>query len=143
MVFTQILEKTLAFEGGWSNHPNDKGGATQYGVTQSTLDAYLAQEHQSGFNTDENFPQHVSELTEEDAAHIYKEIFFNKPQIALTSHQIDFFLPVLPNEKVIVISEKIYFRFNKLKCAVKMMNTKNELVCRGEISGMIIPNNNE
>lgn len=83
MVFTQILEKTLAFEGGWSNHPHDKGGATQYGVTQSTLDAYLAQEHQSGSNTDENFPQHVSELTEEDAAHIYKEIFFNKPQIAL------------------------------------------------------------
>src|SRR5210317_81502 len=67
----------------------------------------------------------------------------NKPQIALTSHQIDFFLPVLPNEKVIVITEKIYFRFNKLKCAVKMINTKNELVCRGEISGMIIPNNNE
>ena len=36
-----------------------------------------------------------------------------KPQIALTSHQIDFFLPVLPNEKVTVISEKEYFRFNK------------------------------
>ena len=67
----------------------------------------------------------------------------NKPQIALTSHQIDFFLPVLPNEKVTVVSEKIFFRFNKLKCAVKMMNTKKELVCRGEISGMIIPNNNE
>lgn len=61
-----------------------------------------------------------------------------KPQIALTSNQIDFYLPVLPNEKVTVISEKVYFRFNKLKCKVKMMNIKNELVCRGEISGMII-----
>ena len=61
-----------------------------------------------------------------------------KPQIALTSQQIDFYLPVLPNEKVIVISEKEYFRFNKLKCKVKMMNSKNELVCRGTISGMII-----
>jgi 3-hydroxyacyl-[acyl-carrier-protein] dehydratase len=59
------------------------------------------------------------------------------PQIALTSNQVDFYLPVLPNEKVIVISEKVYFRFNKLKCKVKMMNAKNELVCRGEISGMI------
>ncbi|UAM97754.1 hydroxymyristoyl-ACP dehydratase [Polaribacter litorisediminis] len=62
-----------------------------------------------------------------------------KPQIALTSNEVDFFLPVLPNEKVIVISEKEYFRFNKLKCKVKMMNEKNELVCRGIISGMIKP----
>ena len=61
-----------------------------------------------------------------------------KPQIALTSNHVDFYLPVLPNEKVTVISEKVYFRFNKLKCKVKLMNTKNELVCRGEISGMII-----
>lgn len=61
-----------------------------------------------------------------------------KPQIALTSNQIDFYLPVLPNEKVTVISEKEYFRFNKLKCNVKMMNSNNELVCRGTIAGMII-----
>jgi 3-hydroxyacyl-[acyl-carrier-protein] dehydratase len=51
---------------------------------------------------------------------------------------VDFYLPVLPNEKVTVISEKEYFRFNKLKCRVKMINSKNELVCRGTISGMII-----
>lgn len=63
----------------------------------------------------------------------------SKPQIALTSNEVDFFLPVLPNEKVLVISEKVYFRFNKLKCKVKMMNEKNELVCRGIISGMIKP----
>tara|TARA_R110002049_G_scaffold2457_7_gene17987 strand:+ start:6266 stop:6709 length:444 start_codon:yes stop_codon:yes gene_type:complete len=61
-----------------------------------------------------------------------------KTQIALTSNQVDFFLPVLPKEKVTVISEKEYFRFNKLKCKVKMLNSKNELVCRGTISGMII-----
>jgi len=59
------------------------------------------------------------------------------PQIALTSNNIDFFLPVLPGEKVTVISEKDFFRFNKLKCKVKMINSKNELVCRGTISGMI------
>ena len=59
-------------------------------------------------------------------------------QIALTSNKVDFFLPVLPNEKVTVISEKEYFRFNKLKCKVKMINSKKELICRGTISGMII-----
>jgi len=61
-----------------------------------------------------------------------------KPQIALSSNEVNFYVPVLPSEKVTVISEKEYFRFNKLKCKVKMMNSKNELVCRGIISGMII-----
>ena len=61
-----------------------------------------------------------------------------KMQIALTSSQVDFFISVFPNEKVTVISEKKYFRFNKLKCSVQMINEKNELVCRGTISGMIL-----
>lgn len=58
-------------------------------------------------------------------------------QVALTSHQIDFYLPVFPNQKVIVISEKEYFRFNKLKCKVKMVNSNGDLICRGVISGML------
>lgn len=61
----------------------------------------------------------------------------SKPQIALTSHQMDFYLPVLPNEKVIVVSQKDVFRFNKLKCNVKLFNEKHELVARGKISGMM------
>lgn len=61
----------------------------------------------------------------------------NHPKIALTSNEVDFFLPVYPKEKVTVISEKIYFRFNKLKCKVKLLNSNNELVCRGFISGLI------
>ena len=65
------------------------------------------------------------------------------PQIALTSSAVDFFLPVFPGEKVTVISEKEVFRFNKLKCSVKLFNDKNELVCRGRISGMINPNEHE
>tara|TARA_R110002110_G_scaffold85690_3_gene223014 strand:+ start:50 stop:487 length:438 start_codon:yes stop_codon:yes gene_type:complete len=60
-----------------------------------------------------------------------------KPQIALTSHQMDFYLPVLPNEKVTVVSEKEVFRFNKLRCKVELFNAKDELVARGKISGML------
>ena len=66
-----------------------------------------------------------------------------KPQIALTSNKIDFFLPVKPKERVKVVSEKIYFRLNKLKCKVQLFNKKNELVCRGTISGMLKVKNNE
>ena len=58
-------------------------------------------------------------------------------KIALTSSEMDFFKPVFPGEKVIVGSEKEYFRFNKLKCKVDMFNQNGELVCRGKIAGMI------
>jgi 3-hydroxyacyl-[acyl-carrier-protein] dehydratase len=58
--------------------------------------------------------------------------------IGLTSASIDFLKPVFPNEKVTVISQKIYFRFGKLKCKVSMQNDKGEIVCSGEIAGMIV-----
>jgi 3-hydroxyacyl-[acyl-carrier-protein] dehydratase len=58
-------------------------------------------------------------------------------QIAMTSNAIDFYKPVFPSEKVMVQSEKLYFRFNKLKCKVKMYNENSELVCRGTIAGML------
>ncbi|MUH36218.1 beta-hydroxyacyl-ACP dehydratase [Zobellia amurskyensis] len=60
----------------------------------------------------------------------------NGMQIGMSSTQMEFLLPVKPNEKVTVTSEKIYFRFNKLKCSVKMHNSDGKLVCKGEISGM-------
>jgi 3-hydroxyacyl-[acyl-carrier-protein] dehydratase len=64
---------------------------------------------------------------------------FNKNNsIALTSTNMDFLKSVYPSEKVTVISEKIYFRFGKLKCKVIMKNDKQEIVCRGEIAGIII-----
>ena len=59
-------------------------------------------------------------------------------QIGLTSTEIEYLKPVFPGEKVTVISEKIYFRFNKLKCKVKMLNEKSEIVCEGTIAGIIM-----
>ena len=61
-------------------------------------------------------------------------------QMAMTSSEVDFFKAVLPGEKVVVKSEKQYFRFNKLKCTVQMFNQQEELVCRGNIAGMIKTN---
>ncbi len=58
-------------------------------------------------------------------------------QIALSSTKMEFYHPVFPSEKVIVVSEKIYFRFNKLKCSVKMYDEKEKMLCSGEISGMM------
>lgn len=64
-------------------------------------------------------------------------------KIALSSSEMEFYLPVYPNETVKVISKKMYFRFHKLKCEVKMHNAKGELVCKGIIAGMLKSNTDE
>jgi len=64
--------------------------------------------------------------------------FNAQTKIALTSSEIEYVKPVFPNEKVTVVSEKMYFRFGKLKCNVKMLNATNEIVCHGTIAGMIV-----
>ncbi|RYX78545.1 N-acetylmuramidase [bacterium] len=38
--FERSLAKVLVHEGGWSNHPQDPGGATMKGVTQRVYDSY-------------------------------------------------------------------------------------------------------
>ena len=55
----------------------------------------------------------------------------------LTSTNVEFYKMVLPEEKVIVSSEKQYFRFGKLKCLVKMHNTAGELIAKGTFAGVI------
>ena len=69
---------------------------------------------------------------------IYLTLNEDFSQIAFSSSEVEFLKPVYPNEKVTVISEKVYFRFGKLKCKVQMMNSKNEEVCIGTLSGIIL-----
>lgn len=59
-------------------------------------------------------------------------------RIAMTSSNVEYLKPVYPGEKVKVVSEKEYFRFNKLRCNVLMFNNKKELVCKGNLAGMIL-----
>lgn len=57
---------------------------------------------------------------------------------AFVQSDVEFLLPVLPGERVWVKAEKVYFRFGKLKVKAWMYNENERLVCRGEISGMIL-----
>lgn len=57
-------------------------------------------------------------------------------QIAFTEANTQFLKPVFPNEKVTVHGEVSYFRFNKLKCKVQMLDTSQEVVCTGELAGI-------
>jgi 3-hydroxyacyl-[acyl-carrier-protein] dehydratase len=55
----------------------------------------------------------------------------------LTSADVSFLRMVQPGQKVTVISDKIYFRFDKLKCRVIMQDEAGEPVAKGTFSGMI------
>jgi 3-hydroxyacyl-[acyl-carrier-protein] dehydratase len=55
----------------------------------------------------------------------------------LTSVDVSFLKMVLPGQKVTVISNKVYFRFDKLKCKVVMQDAEGEEIAKGIFAGMI------
>lgn len=66
------VEDILRKEGGYVNHPNDKGGPTNYGITQRTLSGYLGRPASI---------KEVKNLTVETAKEIYLASYFYKPRI--------------------------------------------------------------
>jgi lysozyme family protein len=56
---------TKKWEGGFSDHPADLGGATNFGVTQKVYDAYRARQGAPG--------QHVGMITPSEVADIYSD----------------------------------------------------------------------
>lgn len=71
--------------------------------------------------------------------HLLRGLSKENLQVAFTSVQVEFLQPVMPKERVVVVSHLIYFRFNKLKCAIKMYNHSNEVVAKGEFAGIFNP----
>jgi 3-hydroxyacyl-[acyl-carrier-protein] dehydratase len=58
--------------------------------------------------------------------------------ILFISSDVKFLQIVYPEQKVTVESKKIYFRYNILKCEVKMLNEFNDVVCTGILCGMLL-----
>ena len=65
------------------------------------------------------------------------DTFTEKTVIAFTSADMQFLKPVYPNEKITVTSQKLFFRFGKLKCDVVMKNEAGIEVCKGILAGMM------
>ncbi len=69
MTIEDLIEEVIAREGGYSNHPADRGGPTRWGITQA-----VARQH--GFAGDMRvFPR-------EEAAAIYRRLYWLRPRIA-------------------------------------------------------------
>lgn len=61
MSFSSVIEMVLHHEGGYVNHPSDPGGETKYGISKRA------------------YPDiDIAELTEEDAASIYKRDYWDR-----------------------------------------------------------------
>lgn len=66
--FEDALKIVLEHEGGYVNHPNDPGGATNRGITQRTYDAYRQKKGLS--------PQDVRYITEDEVREIYRKDYW-------------------------------------------------------------------
>lgn len=68
MTFDRALAWVLRWEGGYSDHPDDPGGATNMGITQSTYDAWRSAR---------GLPRRsVRDITRDEVAQIYRERYW-------------------------------------------------------------------
>lgn len=73
MDIAKLIDEVVAREGGYSNHPNDKGGPTCWGITQR-----VARTH--GYMGDmRSFPR-------SQAAQIYQTLYWDRPRFADIAH---------------------------------------------------------
>lgn len=68
MTFDDVISILLKREGGYVNNPADRGGPTNFGITQSTLNEY-GNRHGWGYRD-------VRAINQQDAAAIYREKYW-------------------------------------------------------------------
>jgi lysozyme family protein len=68
----EMIDGILRREGGYVDHPADRGGPTKFGITQKTLSAYIGR---SALESE------VKSLSEEVAREIYERNYYIAPRI--------------------------------------------------------------
>ena len=68
LTFSDAFRFVLSAEGGFANDPTDKGGPTNFGITQTTYDTFLARHGLAS--------RSVCDLTTDDAQTVYLEMFW-------------------------------------------------------------------
>ena len=76
------LALVLAHEGGFSNHPDDPGGATMRGVTQAVYDATRQSRFQAA--------QSVRHITADEIASIYDQQYWDRANCDRLPHGLDY-----------------------------------------------------
>jgi lysozyme family protein len=63
----ELIESLMEREGGFANHPSDRGGPTNYGITEAVARAH-------------GYPGAMRELPRDEAAAIYKRLYWLRPR---------------------------------------------------------------
>lgn len=77
MNFDRAFDLLMTHEGGFSNHPDDPGGATMYGVTEA-----VAREN--------GYTGHMKDFLLEDAKHIYRKKYWDACQCDVMPEPIQY-----------------------------------------------------
>src|SRR5688500_17171483 len=77
--FETAIELVLEHEGGYVNHSADRGGATNWGITEETLSRWRGQD------ADEDA---VRTLTKEEAKKIYRKEYWDPMSLNWVDHQL-------------------------------------------------------
>ena len=77
MSFNYALTFVLGAEGGYSNHSNDRGGPTNYGISSWAYNRSV----ELGIISPTDLG--IEQLTVEEATTIYKDLFWNDPRISI------------------------------------------------------------
>jgi lysozyme family protein len=68
--YASALKQVLKYEGGFSNHPSDPGGATMKGVTQAVYDDWR--------KTNKLPTQSVRNISDSEVSAIYKNLYWDR-----------------------------------------------------------------
>ncbi len=81
--FLSSLRRVLRYEGGYSNHPLDKGGPTNLGITLRTLQNFYEDYEYGDLDGDGDVDVNDIRLldTLEEAAPVYKRYFWDKMRL--------------------------------------------------------------
>ncbi len=86
------LEKALAhvfeMEGGWSDHPDDPGGATNLGITHGTLRRAMRKGHITK-KQGESVRQRLKRLTQREAKTIYRHMYWQPSHAPMLGDGLD------------------------------------------------------
>ncbi len=72
MDIDRLIDEVIAREGGYSNHPADRGGATHWGITQAVARA-------NGYSGD------MRAMPRSTAAHLYRRLYWDGPGYAFVA----------------------------------------------------------
>ncbi len=117
MKLEKLINHILLLEGGYANHPEDRGGATKHGITLATLTNHLGRQATN---------QDIKQLTKKQAADIYEQHYYHYPRIDQLPHLLQ---PIMLDMAI----------NHGCKTAIKLMQTqlKTDNYPVGAIDGII------